>query len=440
LYNAKREAAGPERLGKGTIVKFQTLTLMAGVLLAQSALAQETALPELREAAKRAPTDAQAQIALGRALIKAGQLAEAEVPMRAAVRLSKGSIESLYEAMRPNFASDNYRKARAGCQELVKKDKNHVLSEVCLARAFLVWRRSSRAFEHIEQALRLDPSNYEARLAFADAKRIQGELDAASEAYEEALKQNPKGAEAKLGLGLTYALQNKLEPALTALREADALDPGNPEIELELGQRLKGPESVAMLQEALAGRPKWPAAELALAIAQLRAGDAQSAETALEAFLKRDPNSPVAVAHHGAALVALGRYPEAEPVLRKALVLVPNDYVTSLALAQLYEHTNRAEEAFTQYRSTADLKHESPEPLIAAAKLALSLKRPVLATALLDKALERTPRLAELHALYGDALKARGETKAAREHYQHALQGEGPLDRVALQKRLAELK
>lgn len=414
--------------------------MIVGVLLTAPALAQETALPELRAAAKQAPSDLEAQIALGRALIKAGRLAEAETQMRIAVRLSKGSIETLYEAMRPELAGDNYSKARAGCQELVKKDKNHVLSHVCMARAFLVWRRSSRAFEYIDKALSRDPSNYEAKLVLADAKRIQGEFEAARQAYEQAVQQKPSGAEAELGLGLVYALENKPEPALAALRKANGLDPNSPDIQYELGRRLQAAEAVSLLQKAVAGRPKWPAAELALAIAELKAGDAKSAEMGLSAFLKRNPNSPVAVAQHGAALVALGRYPEAEPVLRKALELVPNDYDTSLALAELYEHTNRYEEAFAQYRNAADLKHESPAPLIAAAKLGLSLKRPLLSGALLDKALERTPRSAEALALYGDVLKARGETKAAREHYQRALQAEGPLDRPLVQKRLAELK
>jgi tetratricopeptide (TPR) repeat protein len=414
--------------------------LVAGLLSAASASAQEGALPALREAAKQSPNDAGAQVALGRALIKAGRLTEAEAQMRIAVRLSKGSIESLYDAMRPKLASDNYSKARAGCQELVKKDKNHVLAHVCMARAFLVWRRSSRAFEYIDKALAADPHSYEARLVFADAKRIQGEHEAAATGYEQALQVNPNGAEAELGLGLVYSLAHKPEQALAALRKANELDPNSPEIQFELGTRLQGADAVALLQKAVAGRPNWPAAELELAIAQLKAGDAKSAEAGLAAFLKHDPRNPVATAREGAALVALGRYAEAEPILRKALELVPNDYETSFALAQLYEQTKRYEEAFTQYRNAADLKRESPAPLIAAAKLGMALNRPLLCGALLDKALERTPHSAEALAIYGDVLKARGDLKAAREHYLAALKGEGPLDRPAVQKRLAELK
>jgi tetratricopeptide (TPR) repeat protein len=413
---------------------------MLWVVLANLALAQETALPALREAAKNAPNDVAAQIALGRALIEAGRLPEADSQMAAVVRLSKGSIESLYEAARVKFATGDAKKSRAACNALTQKDKNHVLTHTCEARAWIVWRRSSRAFDSIAQALRVDPGNYEALLADADAKRISSDFAAAQAAYQALLQRFPTSAEAYLGLGLTHAVANAPDKAIAALRKASELDARDPVIQYELGRRVSGAEAVALLQRAVAGRLHWPEAELELAIAQLHAGDANAAEAALKAYLKLTPNSPIAIANHGAALVALGRYAEAEPELRKALEQIPNDYDTSFALAQLYEHTDRADEAFTQYRNAADLKRESPAPLLAAARLGLRLGRPVLATALLDKALERTPKSAEALALYAEALVARGDAKTARDFYQRALAGEGTIDRAAVQKRLAELK
>jgi len=419
-------------------VKIQAFTLVAALLVPHSTWAQESALGELRDAARAAPADPAAQLALGHALIEADRLPEAEAQMKTVVRLGKSSIESLYEARRVDFASDNYKRARAGCRELGAKDPKHVLTHVCMARAFLVWRRASRAAEHIDKALAADPSSPEALLVAADAERIQGHFDAAKQAYERALAARPS-ADAYLGLALIHAVQNRQADAVAALRKAHAIDARDPDVQFELGRRVSGAEAVDLLRRALAGRPKWPEAQLELAIAQLRAGDAAGAEAALQAQIKANPNNPIAIAHHGAALVALGRYPEAEPVLRKALELVPNDYDTSYALAQLYERTQRYEDAFAQYRNAADLKRESPVPLIAAARLGLTLKRPLLSGALLDKALERTPRSAEALALYGDVHAARGDKKAARDHYQRALQGEGPLDRPAIQKRLAGL-
>lgn len=433
-------------VAKGINVKFPVLVLLCGGLvagfagaLAAPARAQETALAEVRAAAKAAPSDLNAQTALGHALIEAGRLKEAEAQMKTVVRLSQGSIEGLYEAMRVKFAADEYRGARAGCRELVKKNPNHVLTNVCMARAFLVWRRASRAFEYIDKALAADPGNYEAQLAEADAKRMQGDFAAAQAGYERAIT-NKATADAYLGLAQVHLVQNHRPQAIDALRKAYVLDPRDPDVQLQLGRQLEGKEAVELLRAALAGRPKWIDAELALAVAQLHGGDAAGAEVALAAVLKRAPGNPVAVAEHAAALVALGRYPEAEPALKHALELIANDYDAALALARLYEHTNRPDEAFTQYRAAGDLKRESPEALLAAAQLALSLKRPVLAAGLLEKAIERTPRSAAVLALYAETWAARGDKKNAREQLKKALAGEGPLDKAAAQKRLAELQ
>jgi len=221
--------------------------MMVLCLGARVALAQEGALPALREAAKQAPASLDAQAALGRALVKAGRMKEAEAQMAVVSRLAKGSVEGMYAAMAAKLASDNYARARAGCQELIKKNPNHVLSQVCMARAFLVWRRSSRAFEYIDKALALDRESYDAQLVLADARRIQGDYDAAREAYEHALRIKPTGVEAELGLGLVLSMQNKPADAIATLRKASQLDPSDPDVQFELGSRLQGKEAVTLL-------------------------------------------------------------------------------------------------------------------------------------------------------------------------------------------------
>jgi tetratricopeptide (TPR) repeat protein len=402
--------------------------------------AQETELAGLREAARAAPQDAAAQRALGRGLIEAGRLDEADGQMAKLVRLEKSSLESLYEAMRVKFARDEYRPDRAGCLELSTKEPTHVLSHVCMARAFLVWRRASRAEEHVSAALAAEPTNEEALLVDAETKRMQGKHDAAIAAYNAVLARYPKNADAALGIAKSHLVRNDTAQAVAALRKAQALGPNDPDVLLELGRQLEGNEAVSVLERALAARPSSMDSKLALAFAQVRAGQAAKGEPTLRAIVAKDPKNVPARTQLGTALVALGKLEEAEKHLRSSLEKMPNDYDASFALAQLLERSGRSEEAFTQYRNASDLKRETTVPLIAAARMGISLGRPLLATALLDKALDRAPKSAEALALYGDALKARGDAKVAREYYQKALAGEGPLDRAHVQKQLAELK
>src|SRR3954468_6075760 len=89
-------------------------------MLAQTAAAQETALPELRRTAKADPSSMAAQLALGRGLIRAGRSAAAAGQMERAVRLDPRSVDALYGAAEVQFTTGESRKARSACQRLAK--------------------------------------------------------------------------------------------------------------------------------------------------------------------------------------------------------------------------------------------------------------------------------------------------------------------------------
>lgn len=417
-----------------------TSIVLVALALSRPAFAQESSLEVARAAASSSPTDAQAQRNLGLALIDAGRFPEATAQMQKVVKLEKSSPTSLYDLQRVKLAQGDYSAARKGCNEILKAAPEDVMGHVCMARAYLVWRRSSRAVEHVDAAIARDPDNYEALLVDADTRRMEGALDAALTAYQKVVDKFPWSADAWLGIAHIQVLRNQGKLAEDALRKALLNKPNHPDVLLELGKLTTGAEAVGLLQRAVAARPSSVEAKLELAAAQVRAGDAKSAEPVLRAIIAKDPKNTAAATQLGAALVATGAYPEAEKLLRSSLERMPNDFDASYALAQLFEKTGQNEEAFTQYRSSADLKRDSAVPLLAAARLGLSLARPQLAGALLERALERAPKSAEAHALYGDVMVARGDKAGAKDHYQQALAGEGPVDRARVQKQLASLK
>lgn len=409
---------------------------MASIAFGATAAAQESKLPAAKEAAARAPQDAALQTAYGRALIAAGRLREAEAQMGIVVKLGGGSVEASYELARVKFATGDYKAARAYCRDLIEKAPDHVLSHVCMARAMLVWRRSSLAFEHVDRALALAPNDHEARLVLADARRIQGDLPGAKDAYAQVLALRGDSAEAHQGLGLLYVAFGKLDEARAEFQKALAIAPDDPDTQMELSRLLPGAAGLRLAEAALARRPGWPEAKLAVGIARLKTGNAASAEEMIRAFLKQSPDHPAATAQLGVALVALGKFDEAQGVLTRALELQPNDYDAVFAMAQLFERTEKNEEAVAEYRKAADIKQGEAAPLIAAARLNVKIARHLLAIALLDKALARAPKSAEALSLYGDALFARGDKKGARDFYQRALAGEGTVDREHIQARL----
>lgn len=409
------------------------------LVLGLVALAFALPLPP-RALAAEGDGEAAALSAKGRALIHAGKLKEAEDALRKAAKLRAGSIDALYDLARVEFATGDLKRAKNACKALVTQDAAHVLTQVCQARAFLLWRRASRAEEFLDKARTIDASHPEALLAFADAKRISGELVTSKDAYQQVLGLDPSNAEAHFGLGELLVVEGDREGAKRAFREALSRDPEWVDAQYQLGRLSQGAEAVALLEKVSAARPELLEAKLALASAKADSGDSAGAEALLRGLLGKQPKSAAIHARLGIVLLAKQDYAAAEPELTQGLAGLPNDPETVLAMARLYAATDRAEDAFTQYQNASSLDRQNPTPLIEAGVVALKLSRNALAVAFLEKAVERAPKHAPALARYADALLARGDKALAKQYYARALVGEGAIDRADVEQRLRALK
>lgn len=415
-----------------TMSQFHTRTLVwVGLLQLASHAAADAGASDAAAAAESAR---------GRSLIRAGNLKEAEVVLEKAVKLRAGSIEALYDLARVEFATGDQRRAKNACKALITKDEKHVLTQVCQARAFLLWRRASRAQEFLDKARTIDASHPEALLAFADAKRMAGELVTSKDAYQQVLGLDAANADAQFGLGELAVLEADREAAKRAFREALTREPKWVQAQYELGRLLEGAEAIALLEKAVAARPEWLDAKLALGSAKLAGGDAAGAEALLRGLLKAQPKNAAIHGRLGVVLAAKGDHAGAETELTAGLAGNPNDPEAALALARVYAATDRAEEAFAQYQSAASLDRQSATALTEAGVLALKLSRNALAAAFLEKAVERAPRHALSLARYADALLSRGEKALAKQYYARALVGEGAIDRADVELRLRALR
>lgn len=417
---------------------------LASVSLAGTAHAQENELAGLRAATKAARNDVPAARALGRGLLRAGRYREAEAELRRAARLERNAPEAIYALAGVAFAQGDYRRAQSACRPLARTPRGAtptVWARLCNARTFLVWNRSSRAFEELEAALALEPQNVDALLALGDAHRLRADVPNAEQAYRRAAEAAPARAEAHLGLGRLYAAAGRRDEAVAALRRAVAIDASDPDSAFELGRLLGGTEEAQqLLQKAALGRPTWADAQAALGDSFLASNNPTAAETAFAQAIRL--NDRLAVAHTGLgrAKAARGDLVGAEASLRRALELVPNSPEGARALAEILALKLDYEGAFEQYRLAADLDPRNPAALLLATRLALTVNRDVLAAAFLDRMLEAHPDLAEGLALYGDVMKARSDRTAARDYYQRALRGRGELrDRARVEAAIREL-
>lgn len=418
-----------------------TLVSALVLVLARAAYAQETELAQLRTEARASPREYPAQRALGIALLRAGRYREAEQQLSRAARLQRGSLEALFDVARVAFAHSDHRASERACRAMQRASKVAVLTRVCNARSDLVWNRSARAFEELEAALEQEPQNYEALFALGEAYRRRADVPNAESSYRRASAARETEADPHLGLGRLYAAAGRRDDAIRALRRALELDPRYPDVQFELGRLLAAEaEGRELLARAVAGRPDWPEGQVALADAELAAGQLEAAEAAFRAAIRAHPDNAPAHGGLGRTLMQRGDLASAEASLRRALALVANDPESALALGDVLARTERIEEAIEQYRHAADLDPRSLIGLVRAADLAVRNQRDVLASGFLDRLLAAQPDHAAGLALYGDIMRQRREVARAREYYQRALQGRGELDRARVEQALRELR
>jgi tetratricopeptide (TPR) repeat protein len=392
------------------------------------------------EAQASGSDNAAAQVAEGRALLRAGKPKEAEALLKRAAAERGNSTEALYDLARVHFATDDYNSARNACRPLVAKAPENVFSNLCMAQAFLTWRRATRAAEYVEKARASAPDQPEVYQVLGDLKRIEGDAGASEVAYRRVLSARPNDPDAHFGLGQLYLIKPDLPAAAQSFRAALAAAPDWPEALYQLGRLTHDSEGIKLLEKALAARPSWAEAKVALGEALLDSGNHARAEQLFREVLKQTPNLPLARARLGMALVARDELKAAEAELKRGLEGLPNDADAALALARVYARTDRAEDAFEAYRNAASREPNSSRSLVEAGSYALTLERSTLAQGFLEKAVAKTPSSAPAHARLADALLARGDKAQAKQHYQLALRAQGQVDRVDIQRRIDALK
>src|SRR5580698_4269443 len=175
----------------------------------------------------------------------------------------------------------------------------------------------------------------------------QNRLDDAATLYRRAIAADPNSFEAHLSLGLLLARQGKPDEARPELATATTLDPG------AAGPALKARAWRALAQidkprpggetdpaaatndliEALKISPETEEDTLLAASLAEQAGQFDSAEGAYRRVLAEDPKSEPATTGLAHLLLARKQYPDAETMLRAALLQFPDDPTLTAQLA-----------------------------------------------------------------------------------------------------------
>jgi tetratricopeptide (TPR) repeat protein len=418
-----------------------TLAILGLCLLAAPARAQEQRLGDLRAAARSSPSDADASLALGRALRRAGHFAEALTELRRGLSLAggrsgPGATSLRYEVARVYMDDHRFRDALGACQPLGKT----ALAHACAAEAHMVRRRATEALPEAELALQQDPQLYEARVVQAEAQWLEGSMDEAETGLRAAIAAEPKRIEARLLLGDLYVAQGKRGPALESLQAARSADPDDPDAAFAVGSAL-GPtnDGAAALEAAVAGRPSFGAAWARLADARLAQGRTAEAEKAAQTALKLDPKQADWHASLARVYEKQKRYAEALTEAHASLKILPNSASAKLVEADVYAAQGDIDMALEAYQASFGLARSDPTPLVHAANACLASSRETSAKAFAERSTQMFPEFGPGWVALGDVLVKGNERAAARRAYETALSRES-VDAAEVRRKLGALR
>lgn len=187
------------------------------------------------------------------------------------------------------------------------------------------------AGRYLEESLRMNPQDAEARYHLGRVRYQQNQFDQAIAAFEQVLRQEPGNAKAEDNLGLCLEAKNQNEAAIAAYRKAIAMD------------------------ATASAKIAQPYINLGKLLNTLNR--AAEAAPLLSEAVKIQPQSAPAHYQRGRALFLLERLSESQSELVEAIRLDPDDSSPHYLLGRVYSRLGKPELAAEQFKMTESLIH-----------------------------------------------------------------------------------
>jgi tetratricopeptide (TPR) repeat protein len=395
--------------------------------------------------------NADASVAYGVALRRAGHEGEAMTELRRAQAIAKGSssdraITADWEIARTYIAKRDFAGAMNACGLIKKRPGGLAASQVCAAEAHLLWRRGTEALADLAEGDKIKDRSldvqYFAKLAEGRSRELDSKDADAEARYRDAIALQPNKGDAYVYLGAMLTRLGK--DGVPVLEDAVKRDPHDPVAELELGRALaaepkRQAEAIPAFERAIAERPTYIEALRLLTDAYVAANRLPDAKKTAATVLKIAPSDVVAHVVNGRVALADGKPDEAIKEGEVALKLMPNEASAKLLVADAYAKKGEIDLAVEAYQKASGLDPLNPTPLVNAARACIAANRLTSARAFGQRAVLDFPNSAQAWVADGDALAADGNPKAAKTAYENAKKAKGA-DVASIDGKLSRLR
>ncbi len=306
----------------------------------------------------------------------------------------------------------------------------------------LVWQRRKKPDEAIkcyEQVLASQADSPDTWLCLGHVKREIGKWDEATAHYREVVRLRPRAPEGHFYLAGVLRHLHQLNEAVHYYRECLKLSPDWVEAHHDLGLTLsalgKTNEAEACYREALQRDPKHASSLNNLGVIQEARGDYQEAAASFTRSLETRPDSAETLSNLGVALAGLGKQDEAAEAYQKALRLNPDFADAHNNLGNVLRDQGKLDLAIHHFEEALRLKPDYAEAYnnLGIVRVQQGNTREALAS--YDRALSLRPDYPDARRNRGLSLLVSGEFEKGWPEYEFRWNGKSPVPRNFKQPR-----
>jgi tetratricopeptide (TPR) repeat protein len=375
-------------------------------------------------------------------------------------------LEREFQAAVAQYESGHLAEAAAELEKLLPEVPESFEGHELLGLVYSAQSQDSKATEHLDKAVRLNPSSAAARTNLATNLVRLGKLASAEQQFKKAVELEPRTFDTNHNLGEFYVQSGRIPEAAPFLEKAQKINPASYDngydlslAYIEMGRLTEARQQVHELLK------QKNTAELHNLLAQVEEKDGKfipaanefeiaahmdpsesnmfdwgselllhrTLDPAIEVFqhaTERYPASPRLAIGLGMALYSRGNYDEAVKALLRAADLSPSDPRCYFFLSKAYDSSpGQADEVIQRFRRFAELPPKNARALYYYAMSLWKGKRAQDAAldinqigSLLKSAVALDPKLAEAHLQLGNLYSDQNKYSDAVPEYERALE------------------
>lgn len=284
----------------------------------------------------------------GMILAKWQRYDDAERMFTRALELSPSDFDTLYNLALAATRAGHMDRARQVYEIAIAQQPGNVDCLFALAGIYAQQGQQSLAASLLVEAQRLAPNRADVPKLMAQVAQRLGFYGDAASAYEQYLKLEPNDTVARREYNFALARSGHAMAALPQLESYARSHPNNALgiYELAYAEAFRNrAESLKLLDRAIGLDPALLPARFTRAVFHAEDGRFAEAIDDLEVIRKREPDNPLVLDHLGDVCLQMGKYEAAEPILKRAVELAPDDPAPLMHYSKVLRRLGRQQEA-----------------------------------------------------------------------------------------------